>query len=337
MKRDTRIDLFKCLLMLGVMIIHTIEHGYGFANKLQEGIYVWNSHSILEYLLMCISSVAVNCYFLISGYYGMKYSRKKFVKFVIMMLFYSAFTYVVGVVSSVEQVSLGTVIRGVILGWRSYWFMIVYLILYLFSKVVHATLDQLEQDAYTKFLCVYFGINTILGFVFHSNEYGSALSVLPMFMMFCVGRYIRRFQILMNRKSVFWLSIYLATTIISLIGSIALFSMGSQRWSYLLTIDYCSPLIVTGAIALFAFFINIKPIKREIWSKIAPYTLAVYLMTETVVARKWAYMFLDDFDKTLGLLSIIVYAIALYIFAIIVEFIRSRIESKVLRVLKRVD
>lgn len=72
-ERNSNVELLRFVLMIGVCVQHMLVHGLslkdmGTGNILPEAF---------DLLLLVIVAPAVNCFMFISGYYGIRFSRKK--------------------------------------------------------------------------------------------------------------------------------------------------------------------------------------------------------------------------------------------------------------------
>ncbi len=72
---DFGVEILRLLLMIFVVAHHVIVHGFGFSS-LKDG--TWDGDSTYIFALMnSFLVVAVNIFFLISGYFGVKRNMKK--------------------------------------------------------------------------------------------------------------------------------------------------------------------------------------------------------------------------------------------------------------------
>lgn len=69
-KRNSNIELLRFVLMFTICILHLLVHGVGIK---ESGASVGN----VDLLLCALSLPAVNCFMLISGYYGIRFSVNK--------------------------------------------------------------------------------------------------------------------------------------------------------------------------------------------------------------------------------------------------------------------
>lgn len=72
--RNTNIEIFRFVLMVGILLWHLIIHGCGLSD-IGKSDY---NYSIHESIICCaIFAPSVNCFMFISGWFGMKFKAAK--------------------------------------------------------------------------------------------------------------------------------------------------------------------------------------------------------------------------------------------------------------------
>ena len=118
MKRDARIEFFRCMLMFGICLLHTVGN---------------SGHN--DYWLSSMLAFCVDGFVLISGYFGIKFSWKKILSLEITSI-WCAFLSTLAM-SLVRDVSWG---GGGSKTWQvflNYWFVHAYVVLMMVSPVVN--------------------------------------------------------------------------------------------------------------------------------------------------------------------------------------------------------
>ncbi|EOU1923475.1 hypothetical protein DMN38_09310, partial [Clostridium perfringens] len=98
-KRESNFELLRIISMFMIVVLHVLNHG---------GIYkstnIYSNDFIIVNLIESLSIVGVNCFVLISGYFGInsRFSFRKCMKIYIQVIFYSIiinyFAFVRGVI-----------------------------------------------------------------------------------------------------------------------------------------------------------------------------------------------------------------------------------------------
>ena len=128
------------------IVHHCVVSGLGLNNSLNNtSTYLTNSNVVLA-IMNSIVIVAVNVYFLISGYFGIHFKWKKMLKLLGVIIFYSTCVYGVCVVLGLEELSIKKTISYSVLSVRYYWFMIVYMVLMLLSDYINIVLDKVLSE-----------------------------------------------------------------------------------------------------------------------------------------------------------------------------------------------
>lgn len=246
MKRDIGIELYRCLLALGIVFIHVIGQ--------YSSSYYWLSSS----LMWCVDG-----FVFISGYFGIRFSAKKFIRLVVdVLIILTMSAGVIGVISG-GWVGLSGVWKGLLFNW----FIISYLVLMLCAPLVNAALEKNWRST-IPVLIIAFGWSYLASFNFTSsvvpriNGFG-AYTPLTLIGIYVAGRLYRQFDL---GKRIPKSLAYVVFCVLWVVGTLKL----SQ---------YNSPMAVVQAALGFRLFQGIKLSKRmeQLIVFIAPSTLAIFV------------------------------------------------------------
>ena len=251
-ERNIAIDLLKCLLMLMIVLHHCIVHGMGLAAMVQ-GQYAVSKQSGMLISLDMFLIVAVNVFFLISGYFTIKCNYKKVIRFMAEML---AASVVMTVLTSVVcHYSIGQLVKSFVIGLTNYWFINVYIVILLFSQYINGIIERINDREYAYILTIWFSLEFLLSFVLRRAEFGSSTgySMLHLLFMYFTGAYLSR-KITNNRKQtpLICCAIYFVATIVSICCVTVLINY-SQEMAYR-AYAYNSPLVIFSSVSLFLMF-----------------------------------------------------------------------------------
>ena len=84
--RNSNVELLRIFLMLGILIWHIIIHGGGYKN-IGQASYVLDGNLAIVTLLCSFLAPCTYCFMFISGWYGIKFSLRRFLYFVFIGLF----------------------------------------------------------------------------------------------------------------------------------------------------------------------------------------------------------------------------------------------------------
>lgn len=253
-KRNASVDLLRYILMLFVIIIHVMEHGLGIGNMQAES-YEVTQYTPMMILLLGFSVVAVDCFFMISGYFHSKFKIRKLIEYVVMGTFYATFMYMVSRFILGQPILIKSVLQRLLRGYNAYWFLNVWLVLFIFADYINALFNTLDDEQLKKFVAIYTVLNFYFGFLLDMNFYGSAFSVIPMFYCYTLGYAIKRFEEKIRKHKYYYGAFYIVASSLSVLISLVLLKTGHQALAHRVIMDYRAPLIVFAAACLFMSFL----------------------------------------------------------------------------------
>ena len=287
--------------MFFIVIYHFCTHGIG-------SDYSFNNHSFYGVinlvfcdLLLVLSSICVNLYILISGYF-LVYTNFKFSRIIrtwLLTCFYCfviTLTFFFVIPSSVSTVSL---IKSLFpLSTDHYWFVTQYIGMLLLSPYLGIIARVITRRQYI-FLLIAFGFICLslipdfpLGKRFHV-AHGN--SVMFFAYLFFVAGFIRRF--------VGQLSIKIIAVSVAVVLAFMLFLTLYIDQRHLLWFDYNGiPFILSVLVFILFKQIKMQPFgMAKLLVDLAPYTFAVYLLHDHLLVRNWIWaslnlqIFCDEF------------------------------------------
>lgn len=196
-QRNAGLDVFRCIMMLFIVIHHATVHGLGLYQSDKLGVAFLQGS-----LLNSFAVVGVNGFFLLSGYFTVKFSLKKFIRLHFQAVYYGLLSYMFFVVLGIVDFDKILFIKSIILPELFYWYMMVYCILILFSKPINSLLDVLDKQTFITYLAVY-AICEILGLLTGSEILGfnDGYSVIHGIFMYSIGLYLSKYPIdIIKRK-----------------------------------------------------------------------------------------------------------------------------------------
>lgn len=321
-KRDGAFDLLRCLCMLFVVIIHILGHS-DFLENLTEHNLVF----FLSNFMGCCVRVAVPIFVLITGYFGTSFSWKKVYNFELTMLFYGFLCMGFAVIYSGRNMewTIIKILKTVFpFTFKSWWFATTYLVLLIFSPFVNRLLDNLSRKEHLAMLIAcFFLFNVISSFSLDPIDQTGGYGFANFIFLYCVGRYIRKYAPF-HRKEYIYLFGYLMCSFMILVSYVL---YGNYKFG-----TYNSVLLFFSSLFLFAFFER-HTVKSAIWSKIAPYTFAVYLISDNFFIRPILNGIIFNpnqyKDTPLVIAYVLIYAIALMLVCMGLDWIVKHLFGKI--------
>lgn len=331
-KRNASIDLLRCILLFGVLMLHTCVHGLGIGNlKLTTG------YSYLIIFLVGTFNIAVDTFFIISGYFHSKFKPKKAIEYVVMASVYAGIMYIVSCLIQGKSFSALLLASRIILGFKEYWFLVAYLVIFMFSDFINRLFENLSNGDFCRFIVIFTIINTLFGFLLDINAYGNGFTAISMFYCYSMGYAARRFDLANKTSKVTNIIGYILPTVITVCSALILIRDNRQEAALKILTDYRSPLMIIASLSLFLMFaVNIHITDKKLSEKICKAgasAFAVYLITDAADIQKLIFLPVVK-SARLGvpsvilLIEILIYAAALFSVCIAVDIIRKKLYTK---------
>lgn len=271
-ERNSNIELLRIIAMFLVLIDHS---GYmSIHPPTCDEVYSAPLLSLARYCSQSFSSICVNVFVLISGWFGIKTRMTRVYEFLFQCYFICLVVYfILLVIDEALPMSLGQWINFLV--FDNLWFVKCFIILYLFAPMMNMLIDSLTQKQFFLFLMAFMTIQFLHGFVTQATWFDKGMSPLTLMSLYMTGRYMRLYPnkfISMNR----WLdmSIYI---VVSLIGALCTFvsvRYGAEGYRFF---SYASPTIIIASVYFFLFFTKIS-FQSRLVNWIAASAFAVYVL-----------------------------------------------------------
>lgn len=322
-ERNRSLDLLKCLCMLFVVIIHLMGHS-GYLDALTKDTLVYYCGN---YLLSLIH-VAVPIFVLITGYFGLSFKLEKVITMEITLLFYSFLTIIIAFGFAGEGIehTVTSILKTILpFSYKSWWFATHYIVLMFFAPYINTLLQSMDQKKHICLIVTCFILfNVISSFSLDPIDTTNGYSFINFIMLYIIGRYIRVYGLFRNVKSYQW---FLGYCFFSLLILLSYRLYGNYKFA-----TYNSVLLLFSAVSLFNTFVKIK-IKTTIFSRMVPYTFAVYLISDSFYMRKIVNRQIIDFEKMadtcMSLIIMIFYAVAVMVCCMLIDYVWKRVFGKI--------
>ena len=346
--RNQSIEVFRCLLMLAIVIGHSYAHGiYG----LEYG-YPLQGKALWPFFFTTMLTWHVDGFVAISGWFGIKFSWRKFLALWGTMLFYS----VVGVVGLMLFATNAPPIRRLLI-ISCGWFGGSYLLLMFLSPLLNAAIDALAVQG-KRALVGTWAIMAI-GFFAGTNLLGRISAVRPsgfgthttltLVLVYVTARVARRvfdrpiaLKPLLCACAIFPLGMLLSTTQNLICGMII------GKFNLWPSLGYYDPAVYIFAIALMLIFlwhIKVPQWLGSLCQFLGPSMFGVYLLHDATQIGPWIYRIPERFlvDHTTIHVAVITLGCAVFTFVVCigVDLLRRLMvhycKPMILPVLNRVD
>lgn len=273
-QRHSGVELLRVLLMLMIAMHHIIVHGLGLAT---EAIATSTPRPLLliELMYNSILVIAVNAFVLISGYWGIRFRTKGFLKLLLQGTCYSVAIYAIFTAND---------IHGPKYPWQ-YWFLMAYLALYMIADYINSAVEHMSNKDVLMLTITAILIQCGLGYIVGTdNVIGSGYSLTQMICMYIIGRCLHRHVDTLSTIKTSRIILVFAV-LYAVQFSRELLTM--QYYDYTLSwrlFQYNNPLVMANATIIVLIFLRIKSNIKFV-NIISPYVFGVYLLHDNEFIR----------------------------------------------------
>lgn len=319
--RLSNIELLRLLCMLMVLNLHSFagwQHGSGF----------WQA---VDFFRESTSICAVDCFVLISGYFGIHWKFKSFFNLVFQIFFYSIVIYLFAVGIGIVGWSLTDFAERfacLFAAEKSWGFAVSYVLLYFCAPLLNALAEKSTTNGLLCYIVVFF---IAINFICLPDI------VFTYFLVYLVGRYLKKINVMeckMKAGTYYWIVtglIFLLTygLLYKLLG-IRNASMVNSLPVGFLGFAYSSPFVIIHSVFLFAAFAKLK-INSSIINWCAASSFAIFLIHMHPSIKEIGYYSftrgLYDYPVLYHIVVLTVLILTVFVLSILVDKIRILISD----------
>lgn len=297
-ERNYGVDLLRIVSMLLVVLLHVMRQG-GILNN----VPMFSLKYAISWLLEILAFGAVNCYALTSGFVGINSSSKlrNLIQLWFQVFFYSFSITMIFLYLAPSLVDITSIFQAFFpMSSGVYWYFTAYFGLFLIIPMLNFVINNMDEKRTKTMLSIGFVLFSILPtFTFIDQfQLEAGYSMLWLIYLYLIGAYMQKYNVLERIHKNKCIYLFLGLSIITWLSKliidtmIAKFSIEIIRSTML--IEYISPTVLLGSVALFAFFakLNLRKYKKII-SSLSPLSFGVYLIhTQPLI---WDNLFKDRF------------------------------------------
>lgn len=330
-KRKSNFELLRIICMIMIVTLHVLGHGGGF-----KSTNIYSGNFFVVNIIKSLTIVAVNCYVLIAGYFGINstINFKKFKKIYIQVLFYSLVINGGFLLLGIKDISKFIILQTFLpITMKTWWFVTNYLILYLITPYINRLIKNLSFKEINKLLIILFGVFILwssLVIIGNPIDNSGGYSLYNFIYMYIIGAYINiYFKDNKICKKITLLIYLISSFALSIFNVFICRIKGGDLTIY----AYNFLPIFIASIALFLFFKQIN-IQSKCINKIASLTLGVYLIHDHPFSREYIYKVFNyegSFNTNSFLIYTIIVVLSIYILSSIVEYFRQILFKQILK------
>lgn len=268
--------------MFAIVTFHSFA--YGLDMKIMQTGAVTNvqrSVALPALLVIAITSLAVNSFVLISGWYGIRFRAKTVFHLLTQAVLVCSILMILNFARVIQiPESLQSCTR-----MSSYWFLVSYLGLYLVAPYINMAISSSSQRQLIHLVVILICLDLVIGYRWKWPELGLnyGYSVAHFVSMYCFGRVLRTFEFeLRGVKTRYVVFLLLGAIVASYLCSVRQYFANQFAASWYV-FNYSDPLVVIGSISLFLLALRIKFSTNISW--LASAMLSVYLIHDNQYVR----------------------------------------------------
>lgn len=286
--RNSNVEVFRFVLMMGVCLVHLFYHGLGFTSPSDATIFY------KDLILISLVVPSVNCFMFISGYYGIQLKKEKLLYMVLQASF---------VFWGVVFVRNAFGFFGGEVGWslilphifpassKTWWFLTEYITIMLLSPFINKGIECMSKEKFQRILFLLGFINCI-GLYMASKHNGSDL--LGLLFVYMLARYIRIYykHICFRNAAIVWI---VSSVVIA--GVLCVLHYFNRDVLIKGVLFYCNPLIILQSVGLFFMINSLKKQVPSCLNWFGKHCFAIYLVTEWsgfYFYKQWAKLYREN-------------------------------------------
>lgn len=268
-ERLSNIELLRILAIFGVLLGHSIGFTLGLPSSEEiRGAFLKSFFSVM---LTSIYLGGVNIFVLISGWFGIKATKRGLSKFLFQVFFLLWGIFLVAIAFHQASFSISD-IRNAFGLTSGYWFVMAYLGLYILSPVLNAFVEGATKKQFQFLLITFYLFQCFYSWTTSYVNYFGGYSIVLFCGLYLTARYFRIYPINLVKKHA--LLFYICSIlIISCFACFGLFTLGNA----LRMLRYDNPLVIFSCLSILVFFSTIH-LQRNYINILATGCFAVYII-----------------------------------------------------------
>ncbi len=264
--RESNIELLRIVLMAIIIVWHYLVYGESLLQNLTHTSYIY---------LAPLLTFPVDCFVFISGFYGLKLTRRKLISIIGMLVTYSvSIFFITSALKGFFDIK-AFIISFFPVSTNYWWFFTQYILLLIISPILNLC-DNFEKAFFRKILVLsvvfYLGIMSL----FFGTKMG-CIGDLPLFIfLYLTGKYLKRFPVqqLVSNRWMILITLYVLSCLLICVSK-------SDEQGILKIISYNNPIVVLMAIEVFYIFKQIKIGTIKLVNIVSSSVFVSYIVTES--------------------------------------------------------
>ncbi len=293
--RDSNLELLRIVCMLFILMHHFVVHVFYPNLALRDGNLGW--YRVICIVINGFAYVGVNCFILISGYYGIKFKWKSIFNLYCLCAFYALLVVVERCICQDIPFDKG-MLYAVILPFShtEWWFITCYLALFLLSPMLNKAIEGFGRKEFVLALVLLTIVNLYFGYYWHLHNV-DGYNLWQFVFVYFIGAFLHKFPLKrLDRRISFVL--YLTCVVLWSIMTIISVKWRIPHWS---SFHYNNPVVILSSVGLFVYMTTFE-IRSPKINALASGVLAAYLIqdVEGGVIYSFSKMFKNHVEMAVG-------------------------------------
>lgn len=345
--RESNAELLRIICIILILLHHFCAHAlYPEVFSANISDRTWDSSLLL--FLHAFLYIGVNCFILISGWYGIKPKWRSFFNLYLIYSFYNLLHPIKRIIASymrgegfVLPYSVEDIIERTLLPFShgNLWFMDCYLALFLMAPLLNIAIEHLDKK---QFVYIFGGLTLLnVYFAYYWKMYlinTMGFSVSQFVYLYCIGAFLHKHVgvTMIDEKRWKWFGGYILSGM--LWGSFSLWSISAlapppiNHWE---SMAYNNPLLLLTAICFFLFMMSWH-FRNRFVNWLAASTLGVYMFNEMVIRYSFLEPYAHRYSPIIQLVLWFGVSMAFYVCAIIIDKLRIMVQKPIWRLFDRI-
>ena len=262
-QRQVNIELLRMLSMFLVLIIHWNVPING---HVEHDMVIENPLKAFGIAMTCgLEFIAVNCFMVISGYFGIRWKWMGFLKFFFQIAFWSVMVYLVAVAIGFSDWSVARLIERIVNCMAGNWFFMSYAFVYMLAPMVNAFVEKAGSRMLGGMLLAFALLQVWYGWIFKAMpEFYDGLHGPNLLFYYMMGAWLKVTDNKWTKLNKFCdLGVYVGIALLLAVACMVTRYMGATKDVF----SYISPMAMMQTMFLFLFFKKLKVSDNDIFQK----------------------------------------------------------------------
>lgn len=326
-ERESNLEALRIVSMMMVVLVHIDGASLGLPSP-KGDLQALTSRDVWRLAVESITIIGVNCFTLISGYFGIRLRLKSVAGFLFQCLFYSV------VIASLAPPLLGIDFSWIkwfeswlVLSHTDLWYVPAYFCLMLLSPMLNAGVEMLTRKQFAWVLGIFIVFNIWSGWWWRGAFNPTGYTVIQLILMYLIGRWINISDRNDRNVRIGAVSVYLLSAVLIFVSSLCLEPEKAFA--------YNSPFVILASVSFFKLFLTFRFQSRAV-NYMARSAFAVYLIHKAPelwgnLMRPQVYNLWRGLSLYMFSLTAIALTFTIYIIAMIIDPFRRFLQNKIIK------